>query len=227
MQQAQVIMLELHYPLGERVQVVYRCWPWMKRRACWWTADTRAACRCCSHAAEKGVSLAEVTHLILTHHDLDSAGCAGSWCRRTAHPGAGHAAAGAVFCGASAPRCAGSRCSRSTRTPSSPEALERVETLFEAVQPVAVSRLIKDGDTFDVAGGFAHRGDAGAHARARERVPAGVPGAGGGRRADGAKRRALALPDQALTLDREAAVQSVRALAALPLRAACATMAAP
>lgn len=219
MQQAQVIMLELHYPLGERVQVVYPVLA-MDEKACvlvdcGYPGSVPLLQRTLK---KKGVSLAEVTHLILTHHDLDSAGCAGELVQAYPHIQVLATPQQEPFLRRERPSLRWQQMQQVYANAQQSEALERVETLFEAVQPVAVSRLIKDGDTFDVAGGLrivetpGHMpGHVSVYLPAYQALVAGD--------ALMAQKGALALPDQALTLDREAAVRSVRALAALPLRA--------
>ena len=173
MQQAQVIMLELHYPLGERAQVVHPVLAMDEKACVLMDCGYPGSLPLLQRTLQKrGVALSDVTHLILTHHDLDSAGCAGELVQAYPHIQVLATPQQEPFLRREKPSLRMQQMQKVYRdAPQEAAALQVVEKLFDAVQPVAVSRLIKDGDTF-------------------ERVPAGIPGARCRRCAGGAKRRA-------------------------------------
>ena len=220
MQQAQVIMLELHYPLGERAQVVHPVLAMDEKACVLMDCGYPGSLPLLQRTLQKrGVALSDVTHLILTHHDLDSAGCAGELVQAYPHIQVLATPQQEPFLRREKPSLRMQQMQKVYRdAPQEAAALQVVEKLFDAVQPVAVSRLIKDGDTFDVAGGLRIVGTPGhmpghvsVYLPAYQALVAGD--------ALEVRNDVLTLPDEALTLDRQAALQSVRALAMLPLRA--------
>lgn len=220
MQQAQVIMLELHYPLGDRVQVVYPVLAMDENACVLIDCGYPGSVPLLQRTLQKrGVALSEVTHLVLTHHDLDSAGCAGELVQAYPHIQVLATPQEEPFLRREKPSLRWQQMQKVYEsTQQDPCVLQAVEKLFDAVQPVAVNRLIKDGDAFDVAGGLhivatpGHMpGHVSVYLPAYQALVAGD--------ALSVQDGALALPDEALALDQEAAVQSARALSKLPLRA--------